>query len=119
MIGLFGLLWPGFRDPLRGSYESAHRFTGRCIFILAIAEILIGINKISSSYTIMNVLALIVILYAVLVGYILSKNAYTRQALMAGVGTGGYQPVSGADTVFERKLSSGSFGRRTAAAKVS
>lgn len=113
VMGFFGLLWPGFRDPLRGGYEAAHRFTGRCIFILAMIEILIGINKVSSGHTIMNVLALLIILYAVIVGYILSNNSYTRQALYNGVGTGGYQPVSGTDTMFERKSSTGSFSRRT------
>lgn len=81
LMGFCGLLWPGFRPPLRASYVVSHKFTGRCIFLLSMANILIGINKVSNGSTVLNVLALIVILYALNGAYIMANNAFTREAL--------------------------------------
>ncbi|OQV15840.1 putative Cytochrome b561 [Hypsibius exemplaris] len=95
LVGFCGLLFPGFRPPLRASYVLTHKFVGRCIYLLSLGNILIGINKISAGATIMNVTALVVLLYALNGGYILAKNAFAREAVDQGDGV----------TVFERRIS--------------
>lgn len=100
LVGFCGLLFPGFRPPIRASYVLTHKFVGRVIFCLSLVNILIGINKISAGTTLMNVAALFVLLYALNGGYILAKNAFAREAVDDCHGD---EPVyeRGGDTVAE------------------
>ncbi|XP_055331624.1 uncharacterized protein LOC129583717 [Paramacrobiotus metropolitanus] len=76
VVGFFGLLFPGFRAPLRASYLPYHKFTGRSIFLLAMANTLIGLNKVSAGSSLINCLALIIILYTINGGYLLGRDDY-------------------------------------------
>ncbi|OQV15839.1 putative Cytochrome b561 [Hypsibius exemplaris] len=77
LCGFFGLLVPGCHGERRAAYRLTHVFTGNVIFLLGCAEILIGIDQLKPTAS-TNTLALTVAAYAILGGYLLSTNKFSK-----------------------------------------
>jgi len=77
VCGFFGLLVPGCQGERRQQYRDTHIFTGNFVFFLGCANILIGIDQLKPNAT-MNTLALTVVAFAALGGYLLATNKFKR-----------------------------------------